>query len=326
MNRALLLVLLLCGTATARTYETAPPVKTKIQPPTKEWTAKIERLAPARPTAVPKATRRILLFSLRTGYDHRVTPHVDEVVKVLSKKSGAFEVVQSNDIDMFSPERIMEFDAVILNNNCSKGRRRNLFLDVLDQRTKSKKPGTKYKDLTVEQRKERADELQRSLLDYVASGKGLVCVHGGITLLNNSPEFSDMIGGSFDFHPPLQRVTLDLVEPDHPMLAAFGGKGFVHVDEPYLFNGAYEKKNFRPLLVMDVGKLDEKARADSRVTGDVRYIAWIKKHGKGRVFYVGPSHQPESYETASMLRFYLDGIQYALGDLICDDTMKENKP
>ena len=30
--------------------------------------------------------------------------------------------------------------------------------------------------------------------------------------------------------------------------------------------------------------------------------------------------QPQSYEADCMLQFYLDGIQYALGDLRCDDS------
>ena len=129
-----------------------------------------------------------------------------------------------------------------------------------------------------------------------------------------------MVGGSFDFHPRNQVVTLDLVDPSHPLLAGFDGKGFIHNDEPYLFKNAYSKKNFRPLLQMDTAKLDEATLKDKRVTSDVRYVAWIKKYGKGRVFYCGPSHQPESYESAEMLRFMLNGIQYALGDLPCDDS------
>jgi type 1 glutamine amidotransferase len=52
----------------------------------------------------------------------------------------------------------------------------------------------------------------------------------------------------------------------------------------------------------------------------VRYVAWIKPHGKGRVFYCSPSHFPESYESPTMLQFLLDGIQYAAGDLECDDS------
>jgi type 1 glutamine amidotransferase len=71
---------------------------------------------------------------------------------------------------------------------------------------------------------------------------------------------------------------------------------------------------------MDVSRLNEETRSRPAVTNDVRYVSWIKGYGKGRVFYCGPSHQPESYETEAMLRFLLDGIQYALGDLKCDDS------
>ena len=56
------------------------------------------------------------------------------------------------------------------------------------------------------------------------------------------------------------------------------------------------------------------------MNGDRRYVSWIKSHGKGRVFYCSPSHRPETYERQSMLQYYLDGIQYALGDLACDDS------
>ncbi|HBO46146.1 MAG TPA: glycosyl hydrolase [Planctomycetaceae bacterium] len=304
--------------------ETAPAPKGKIVPPTAEWKAKIETLAPAASAAEPKAPRRVLVFSLSTGYYHHVIPHTAAVIEILGKKSGAFEVVHDNDIEVFLPERIKEFDAIVLNNTCSVGPARNLFLDVLNNKAKyDKKVGEKYKDWTPDDRQKFANELEQSLLDYVASGKGLVCVHGGLTLLNNSAEFGEMVGGSFDFHPRLQEVALNLVQPDHPLLAAFAGKGFVHVDEPYLFKGAYKKKDFRPLLEMDVTKLDEKSRSNPRVTGDTRYVAWIKPYGKGRVFYAGPSHQPESFETGSMLRFFLDGIQYATGDLECDDKPKQ---
>jgi len=324
MKRALAVVpwlLLLSGLVVAREYEKAPPAK-RIKPPTEAWTAKIEKLAPERPTAEPKAPRRVLLFSVATGFYHTVIPHTDVVIKTLGEKSGAFDVVQTDDIEMFAPERLKDFDAVILNNTCSLNPGRNLFLDVLSGAGRAKKLGKKYKSLTKSQREARAEQLEKSLIDFVASGHGLVCVHGGISLVNKSTEFGEMVGGSFDFHPSMQPLTLDLVEPDHPLVAAFGGKGFTHVDEPYMFKGAYAKKNFHPLLRIDVAKLDKAARSDPRVTGDVHYVAWIKRYGRGRVFYVSPSHQPESFETASMLRFYLDGIQYALGDLACDDTPK----
>lgn len=306
----IMLVMLAAGMAlngSAQEYTTAPKASNKIVKPTAEWVKTVTELAPDQATVPPAKPRRILLFSLATGYKHDVIPHTSEVVKRLGEKTGAYTVVESNDIDMLAPDKLKAFDAVVLNNTCPKGDYRNMFFDVLA-------------DAPEAERTQRSAELENSLLDFVSNGKGLIAMHGAISFQNNSPEFSDMMGGSFDFHPRRQTVTLDLVEPNHPLLAGFDGKGFIHNDEPYLFKNAYAKKNFRPLLQMDTGKLDEPTLKDKRVTSDVRYVAWIKKYGTGRVFYCGPSHQPESFETAGMLRFVLDGIQYALGDLPCDDS------
>lgn len=305
--QACLLCMGMAFNLTAQEYTTAPPALDKIVPPTAEWIAKITELAPTKATAHPAAPRRILLFSLATGYQHQIIPHTTEVIKVLGSKSGAYTVVESMDIEMLAPEKLKVFDAVVLNNTCPKREYRNLFLDVLADHPEA-------------ERNQRAAALEQSLLDFVRGGKGLVALHGAITLQNNSPEFSEMMGGSFDFHPRRQSVTLDLVDPEHPLVAAFDGKSFVHNDEPYLFKNAYAKKNFRPLLKMNVEKLDEKTRNNLKVAGEVRYVAWVKGYGTGRVFFCSPSHQPESYETAVLLQFILDGIQYALGDLPCDDS------
>ena len=118
-------------------------------------------------------------------------------------------------------------------------------------------------------------------------------------------------------HPVQQEITLELCEPDHPLVKAFGGKSFVHIDEPYLFNKAYTKKNFRPLLYMDSSKLTNK---NKEIDEKIKYVSWIKSFGKGRVFYVSPSHNAQSFEDVRLVKFYLDGLQYVLGDLKCDDS------
>jgi type 1 glutamine amidotransferase len=293
--------------------EKVPYANTKILPPTAEWSAMVTQNAPARPTA-KASKRRLLVFSLRTGYDHKVMPHVDRVFQILGEKSGAFETTITVDIEMLSPEKLAAlaaYDVLVLNNNCSKGARRNLLLDVLES-------SLKYADMTADQRQAKSDALEQSMLDFVAGGKGLVVIHGAPTMLNNSAKFTEMIGGAFDYHPPNQEVTLRTVDKDHPLVAAFRGKEpFIHRDEPYCFTGPYKKMDFRPLLSMDVkGLKDPKGRV-----GDmVRYVAWIRPHGKGRVFYCSPSHFPESYTSATLLQFILDGVQYAAGDLECDDS------
>ncbi len=291
-----------------------PYAKTEIVPPTPEFTASVQENAPAKPTVnAPK--RKLLVFSLHTGYDHLVIPHVDRVFEVLGKKSGVFETTITKDIEDLNAQNLPKYDILVLNNNCSQGARRNLFLDVLEK-------DPRYKQLDEQQRQAKSDELEASMLKFVAGGKGLVVMHGAPTLLNNSPAFTEMVGAAFDYHPPNQEVTVRTVDENHPLVAAFKGKGpFIHRDEPYCFNGAYEKLDFRPLLSMDVEGLKDPA---GRAGDMVRYVAWIRPHGKGRVFYCSPSHFPASYESAPMLQFILDGVQYAAGDLKCDDSTPAN--
>ena len=274
---------------------------------TDEWIQKIEKLAPAKAEVQPEKHHKVLVFSLFTGYNHWVIPHTNAVLKVLAEKTGAFEVEISNDIYKFEKQSLKNYDAVVLNNNCSLDPRRNLFFDVLD----------KDKKLTDDIRNKKAAELELNLIEYVKKGGGLMVIHGGIVMQNNSMAFSEMVGGSFDYHPAQQEVTLKLCEPDHPLVKAFEGKPFIHTDEPYLFNKAYAEKNFRPLLYMESSKLKYKTK---EIDENIKYVSWIKRYGKGRVFYVSPSHNAQSFEDPRLLKFFLDGAQYVLGDLKCDDT------
>jgi type 1 glutamine amidotransferase len=290
--------------------EKLPYANSQIEPPTAAWCDVVRAAAPAKPT-IPAESRKVLVFSLFTGFDHKVIPHVDRVFEILGQKSRAFSTTVSRDIEDLSAENLARYDVLVLNNNCSKGPRRNLLLDALES-------DPKYTSLSAQQREARAKALEQAMLDFVSGGKGLVVVHGAPTLLNNSPEFTEMIGAAFDYHPPNQEVTVRTVDPKHPLVMAFRGKGpLIHRDEPYCFNGPYLRLDFRPLLSMDVdGLQDPKGRV-----GEIpRYVAWIKPYGTGRVFYCSPSHFPESYESATLLQFLLDGIQYAAGDLKCDDS------
>jgi uncharacterized protein len=303
-------LVLVAGFAADACAEKIPYASTQIKPPTAEWTAKVHELAPEKAT-VAAAERKVLVFSLHTGFKHDVIPHVDRVMEVLGKKSGAFRATQTVDIEALTPQALGPFDVLVLNNNCSVSPRRNLFLDELER-------NSRYRGMSDHERQAKADALEQSILDFVAGGKGLVVIHGGLTLLNNSARFTEMVGAAFDYHPSNQELTLRTVNADHPLVAAFRGKEpFIHRDEPYLFKGPYEKLNFRPLLRLEVeGIKDPKGQIGKMA----RYVAWIKPYEKGRVFYCSPAHFPESYQSATLLRFLLDGIQYASGDLKCDDS------
>ncbi|WP_416864325.1 MAG: ThuA domain-containing protein [Imperialibacter sp.] len=274
---------------------------------TDAWLAGVDEIAPSSTTVSVRKKKTLLIFSLHTGFEHWTIPHTEAVMKLIAEKSGAFKVVTSKDISVFEKDNLKNYDAVVLNNNCSISDERNIFWDVL--KTDS--------TLTEQVARMKAKQLEDNLLSYVDRGGGLVVLHGAITMENKSDNFSQMVGGSFDYHPKQQNIAVKLVDPKHPMVQAFEGEGFEHIDEAYIFNNAYSQLNFHPLLYMEADKI---SGLKEPIGDNIKYISWIKRYGKGHVFYSSPSHNAQAFGNPKLLRFFLDGMQYAVGDLKCDDS------
>lgn len=299
----LLLLALLAASSTARA-QALPEV-----PFDQAWKDKIRALAPEKARFPSTGKKRILVFSLHTGFKHWVIPHAEEMVKILGAKSGAFEVVGSKDIAEFEAANLKKYHAVVLNNTCSKGDFRDLFLDVLRDRASG--------ELEAQQRQ--AAVLEKNLIQYVENGGGLFVFHGGVTTLNNSPAFSRLLGASFDYHPPQQKFTVKVEDAKHPLTAAFTAGEFTHVDEPYFYKNAYAELNFRPLLSFRNAEIQKQRKGQEKAEGKT-YVAWIRAQGKGKVMYASPSHNAQSFENPQLLQFFLDGMQYVVGDVKCDDS------
>jgi uncharacterized protein len=271
------------------------------------WKDKIKALAPEKPT-FPAKKKKVLVFSLHTGFDHWVRPHTEEMVKILGEKSGAFSVTGSKDIAMMELKNLEKFDVLVLNNTNSKPDHRNLFWDKL------KESGG---DSAVVMKQ--ALELEANLVKFVQKGGGLLVLHGGNTTLNNSWDFSRLIGGSFDYHPPQQAFQVRLEDPTHPLVQAFPKEGFNHVDEPYFYKNSYAELDFKPLLYFNNAEIKSQRKGQELTEGKT-YVAWIRAEGKGKVMYASPSHNAQSFENPQLLRFFLDGMQYVAGDVECDET------
>ncbi len=277
-----------------------------------EWLTKIEGLAPKQTTIPVSKKKNILVFTLVTGFQHWVVPHTTAVFQVLGDKTQAFHLTITDDISLFEEDQLKAFDAVILNNNGSLKEERNIFLNKLSEDTA----------LSETQINKKAKKLEKNLLRFVKQGHGLMLLHAGITMQNTSPDFSEMVGGSFDFHPKQQMMEVKLVDHTHPLVRAFKEQSFKHVDEPYFFNNAHFKYNFRPLLYVDTAEI---VGLTKEIKHPVNYVAWIKEYGKGQVFYSATSHNAQSFEHPQLLQFLLDGMQYVVGDLKCDASPIRNE-
>ena len=161
--------------------------------------------------------------------------------------------------------------------------------------------------------------LKASLLSWISNGGGIVAYHHALGGNPRWSEFVNIIGAGYWGHPWNEDVGVTLEEPDHPLLRAFGGKDFRIGEEVFQFKEPYSRKRLRVLMSLDVAHTDMSKPWIYREDDDFA-LAWIHRYGKGRVFYSALGHRTELWWNPVLLQFYLDGIQYALGDRVVDDT------
>jgi type 1 glutamine amidotransferase len=285
---------LVLGVATARLGAADKPT---VKP---EEIEKITKAMPDKAPATPKKSRKLLVLTLARGFYHDSIPVAAKAFEIMAQKTGAFEAVVSDDITMFEPEKLQQFDAVMMDNTTG--------------------------DLFSGLSKEKAEVLKKSLLDFVNGGKGLAGIHAATDCLYNWKEYGDMMGGYFAGHP-FGRIVVKNDDPKSPINAVFNGEGFNIQDEMYTFREPYSREKLHILLSIDMAKTqladDEKKpgfkKGENRNDHDYA-ISWLKAQGQGRVFYCSFGHDHAIFWKTPILQHYLAGIQFVLGDLPADTT------
>jgi type 1 glutamine amidotransferase len=267
-----------------------------------EVVKKIEAALPSAAPAKPAAERKVLLFSKTNGFRHGSIPVAVKALTMLGENTGAYQAVHSEDDAMFEPEKLKEFDLVIMVNTTGQiFRPRKMPAD----------------DAEKQQALEREKRLQTSLVEFVKSGKGLAGVHSATDTYKKWKDYNDMMGGAFIGHPWHMDVPVHVLDAKHPLNKIFAGEGFTIKDEIYQFRPDTALATDRRMLLaleptwagVDRGKREDKFYP----------ISWVSRYGKGRTYYCSLGHRNEIYYNPIILEHYLAGIQYALGDLKADD-------
>ena len=275
--------------------QTQQPRRREVSP---EDRAKIESALPAKALASPKKPRKLLVFDRQGIYNgrlyggHASIPHANLAAQLMGEKTGAFTATLSSEPGAISAANLQQYDAVYLNNTVG---------DVFD-----------------------TPEMRAALAAFVANGGGIVGNHGTSVASPNWTEFGEILGATGASHrEPTEKATIIVEDPSHPVVRAFDGKPFEYVDEFYRLAAPYSRDKVRVLLSLDpiVTDMMQGRCFGGCLRDDNDYpVAWIRQHGKGRVFYTTLGHNPDLFWDPRMLAMFLAGTQYALGDLAADAT------
>jgi putative membrane-bound dehydrogenase-like protein len=213
--------------------------------------------------------RRIEVLFLGDNGHHKPIERVPQIMAALGPKGINF--TYTDDLNDLNPETLGKYDALLLFAN--------------------------WDSIAPSQAK--------SLLNFVASGKGFLPIHCATYCFRNDPEIVKLMGGQFWRH------TWDTIQPvwakpNHPAIK--GVAPFKTVDETYL-HVKLEKDN-EVLTERRIGKDQEKDRPGQKTEP----YTWVRTHGKGRVFYTAYGHDERTWSQPGFHDLLEKGILWAVND------------
>ncbi len=281
---------------------------------------KMEAALPDKAPAEPKTKRKVVVYGNANGYVHSSIPLGEQTIVELGEKTGAYTATINNDPSAFDADSLTGYDAVVLVSTTG-----HFLLPRTDTKGKTddeKKAIDEKTQSDVHAEKQR----MQNLVNFVQrDGKGLMGIHAATDAYYDVRAYGELIGGYFNGHPWNQKVGIKVDDPESPLTKMFEKDGIDIADEIYQFtpkgtdkdgnpNQTYSREKLHVLLSLDYTTPKRTARKGKSPDNDFG-VAWIHEAGKGRVFYCSLGHREEIYWNPTVLKFYLAGLQFALGDL-----------
>jgi len=223
-----------------------------------------------KPLAGTPEPPRVLAFSKTSGFRHDSIPAALASITKLGADNG-FIVDQTEDENQFSDANLARYDAVVFVSTTG---------EVLN------------------------DAHQAAFEQYIRGGGGYAGIHSASDTEYSWPWYGQLVGASFQDHPPIQTAVMGVENRVHPSTLHLGPK-WVRTDEWY---------NFRSSPRPDVHVLLSlyEATYSGGTMGD-HPIAWYHAFDGGRAWYTGGGHDASAYSEPDFVRHLLGGIQYAAG-------------
>ena len=209
--------------------------------------------------AAHAAPKRVLYMTHSAGFVHDSIPTSCSVMQNLGARSGAFEVVCSEDLSLISADALRDFDVLYFFTSGEL---------------------------------ELSDRQKADMLAFVRDGKGFGGVHSATDTLYNWQEYGELIGAYFNGHPWYQEVAIRIEDPDHPIVKDLA-PSFRITDEIYQFRN-FARDQVHVLMSLDTTSVDLTKPEVAMPDGDFP-LAWCRNYGQGRVFYTALGHPADTW-------------------------------
>ena len=254
--------------------------------------------------AAQRPTRKQLLVWCDTRYGgayHDSVSHAMAVIEKMGRDTGLWDAYLRTDSQLITKQKISVFaDGRDWTNNKNLDYFDGIFFF-----------GMREIELT--------DQQKSDLLSFVRDdGKGFVAAHTADTAFLSWPEFGEMLGARYDGHPwNIIEAPIIVEDPSFPATKQFPPV-FLLRDEMYQAK-SFSRDEIRVLLRLDTSKVDMRHAGVNRTDNDYPQ-AWVKKYGKGRVFFSAFGHEVQAWDNPMLQTMWLEAIKWSLGLTDADIT------
>ncbi|WP_246343478.1 ThuA domain-containing protein [Adhaeribacter radiodurans] len=217
------------------------------------------------------------------GYVHDNIPSAVAAIQKLAQQHG-FKVDVSDQPQVFTTENLKKYTLLLFPSTNN---------DVFD-----------------------TNEQRLAFRKYMQAGGGFVGLHSVVGTERNWPWFKMMLGGSFVWHPPFQKLKIVLIDPAQPSAQGLP-KIWAKEDECYFMKDLYPGTH--TFLAHDLTNLNpnesEKMKSIAGPYTTLYPAAWYQKFDGGLVWITALGHAKTDYQDATYLRHIWQGIQYVAGQV-----------
>ncbi|KAF8999163.1 trehalose utilization-domain-containing protein [Cyathus striatus] len=235
-------------------------------------------------SASAQTPARVLIYTRTTGFRHDSIP---TAVEALQAKASSVNMIfdHTEDPAKFSDETLAGYDVLLFLSTTG---------EVLDANGKT------------------------AFQKYLNFGGNFVAIHSASDTLRNDMFYELELGALFDYHPPLQNATVDVIDDTHPSTSMLPSEWRV-MDEMYNFQS--DPRDIGATVVLAANEssyIDNGNRTFNQ--GQPHPLAWFQTHGAGveggktagRSFYTSLGHLNETWQDELFLSHVLGGIMWTL--------------
>lgn len=235
---------------------------------------------PDKPAEAAGAKIRLLILSGANNHDWKSTT---PVLKKMYEDSGRFTVDVTDDVPNLKPADFAKYDCIVSN----------------------------YTTYPAVEGKRWPAETEKAFLDSIASGHGFVLFHAASTAWSDWPEFTDLIGLSWQKdkatgknisgHGAQHSFAVTMVPKEHPITQ--GMKDFQHIKDEL-----YHRQLKHATATVLATAFSDKAKGGS---GEAEPMIVVTEFGKGRCFHNAMGHDARSMADVGFQTLMLRGTEWA---------------